>query len=216
MRMGQAAAAYRIFIAAMMLVRADALPATPVLNADPLEAVWKVQHLAFVYRSSGTFYSCDSLKQKLRAILLVAGAHPSLSISTRCGAGVSNNIAARIAVATPVAATPENIAALTRHDTRDELIARLHDTRLADAGSISRFVAIWREQSLGTIHDVRITVADCDLLRDLNEQIFPHLDVRMVQKNPACDRLAANAGFASAARPNIRLLALIPAQSTQL
>jgi hypothetical protein len=217
MRREYPAVLYRAALAALVSVTlAGAAAATTVQNADPVDAIWKVQHLPFEYRSSETFYSCDALRQKVRAILLVAGAHPSLNITARCGSGVSNHIVAQIAVATAVAATPENIAAATHFDTKDELIARLHRTQLPDASSIPHFTASWRDQSLSAIHDVRITLADCELLHDLEEQILSHIDVHIVQKRPGCSRLTAEAGFASMGRPNIRLRALIPVPDARL
>ncbi|HEU4484695.1 MAG TPA: hypothetical protein VFR96_04335 [Povalibacter sp.] len=216
MRREYPAVLYRTALAAFLSVTlAGAATATTTQSADPVDAIWKVQTLPFVYRSSATFYNCDVLRQKLRAILLVAGAHPSVNISAQCGSGLSNHIVAQIAVATPVAATPENIETATHFDTTDELIARLHRVALPDASTLAHFTANWREQSLSSIRDVRITLADCELLQDLEEQIFSHIDVELVQKRPGCNRMNADSGFAGAGRPNIRLRALIPVADTR-
>jgi hypothetical protein len=181
---------------------AAAVPGTAI--SAPLDAIWYVQSFPFEYRSLDTYYNCGALAQKVRAILEAVGAHRSVVVETNCGNGPANYISARIAVATPVPASEENLRALTTFSTRDELVARINRIALPTSADVPRFSAQWQSLSLARIRTINLTLADCDLLRGMNEQIFPRIAVRV-----ASERLVCN-NFASRLRPNIKVEALVP------
>src|ERR1700675_27916 len=55
-------------------------------SGDPIAAVWKEQHLEFFYMGRTSRYSCDGLRDKVRAMLLDLGARRDLKISAvGCG-----------------------------------------------------------------------------------------------------------------------------------
>lgn len=171
-----------------------------------VEAIWHVQSLPFRYNSVHANYACDSLEKKIRVILQAVGAHKSMVVRARCvGHDLLSTVSVHIALATPVEATEENIRAATTFDSRDELVARLQKIRLPTPTDISRFPATWQTISLPRQPQLHLDVGDCDLLRHMNEQIFPKLAVRLVHEEPYCNASATRF------RPRFEVQALIAA-----
>src|SRR5580704_3754722 len=50
-------------------------------TGNPIPAVWKEQHLSFTYMGRTSRYSCDGLRDKVRALLLDLGARRDLKIT---------------------------------------------------------------------------------------------------------------------------------------
>jgi hypothetical protein len=180
--------------------------AKSVEPSESVDAIWRFQSFPFEYSSSNTYYNCDSLVRKVRAILKAVGAHHSVVVETRCEGGPANRISARIAVATPVIASEENVRAATTFDSRDQLVARLRNLTLPTANDIERFPATWQKISLArAIRDMSITQSDCDLLRGMNEQVFPRIAVRVQGRKLMCGTYSTNG------RANVQVEALVPA-----
>jgi hypothetical protein len=56
-------------------------------NNAPVNAVWRERHVAFAYRGRTARYSCDGLREKVRAMLLDLGARRDLKVvALGCGA----------------------------------------------------------------------------------------------------------------------------------
>jgi len=180
--------------------------AKSVESSEAVDAIWRFQSFPFEYRSTNTYYNCDSLVRKVRAILKAVGAHHSVVVETRCEGGPANRISARIALATPVVASEENIRAATTFDSQDQLVARLRNLTLPTANDIERFPANWQKISLArAIRDMSITQSDCDLLRGMNEQVFPRIAVRVQGRKLMCGSYSTNV------RANVQVEALVPA-----
>jgi hypothetical protein len=148
-----------------------------------IEAIWHVQSLPFAFRGRSVAYTCSSFEKKLHAILIAVGAHPSLIIQSSCKAvPTATRIDARIALATPVPATPENIAAATTFDSKRELLARMQKTPLPTASAIEKFRASYRTVLLEDKGDLQLEPSDCELLIAVRDQLFPKLNIE-VEKN---------------------------------
>jgi hypothetical protein len=154
-------------------------------DEPPLEAIWRVQTLPFEYHSLNTFYDCDALEQRVRAMLELMGARPPVVVRTNCGRVPAKHINVQIIVATPIPATEENVRAATTFDSKDELIARMNGYSLPTAADIKPFSAQWQRRN------VRIAQSDCDLIRGIHEQIVPKLSVRSVSKKVSCPRISS-------------------------
>jgi hypothetical protein len=154
-------------------------------DEPPLDAIWHVQTLPFEYRSLNTYYDCDALEQRVRSMLELMGARPPVVVHTNCGEIPANQIHVQIIVATPVPATEDNVRAATTFDPKDELVARMRQLSLPTAVDIERFPAQWQRRH------VRITQGDCDLMRDIHEQIVPKLSVRTLSKKVNCPRISS-------------------------
>lgn len=176
---------------------------------DSVESIWRVQSLPLEYNSARTHYACDSMKKKVRAILQAVGAHSSTIVTARCvDNGPLNQISLQISAATPVPASEENIRAATTFDARDELLARVRKTTLPTPSDIPRFRATWQTLALSRHPNLQLDVGDCDLLREMNRQVFPKLAVRLTSEKLNCTASATRL------RPRFEVQALIPAAPT--
>jgi len=156
----------------------------------PLEAIWQIQEFDFHFRTRQHYHSCSSLHQKISGILTAVGAGSVLVKLSCSNDQLTNEAFGRVATASPIDASAENIEAATTFDTREQLIARLRDVQLPTATNIERFPAEWRKVSLGRLTALHLGPGDCELLRRMNEQIFPHLSIRVVRKQLTCSSQA--------------------------
>jgi hypothetical protein len=152
----------------------------------PLEAIWRIQEFDFHFRTPRRYHSCSSLHQKISGIMAAVGAG-SVVVKLSCSKDqLTSEAFARVAAASPVDASPENIEAATTFDPRQELLARVRSVQLPTPTDIERFPAEWRTVSIARMRSLQLGPADCELLRRMNEQIFPHLSVRVVRKTLSC------------------------------
>jgi hypothetical protein len=173
----------------------------------PLDAVWHLQRIEFNYHSTSIYYSCDGLRHKVVAIMKAIGARDDVRIDTRCPSdAVVNHAATMITVATPIAATPENVAALTTYSTESQLAARLNKKHLPTANDIERFSAGWRKVTLSGMRGARLDAGDCELLNGLIDQVFPRLPVRVLKRRNSCSQ-----GRASRVGATLHVAALMAA-----
>jgi hypothetical protein len=171
---------------------------------ESVEAIWRAQVLDLSYTSSSYYYACDALKAKIGAILRAVGAHKSVKVVMGCkDRSLVKTAFARILVTTPVEATEERIVAATTFTERDHLAARVRGEALPTAADLERFPATWQEVSLSTRAPLRLEANDCDLLRDMSEQLFPKLGIRMQERIRCIDT-------ATHMKPEARVRALVP------
>jgi hypothetical protein len=160
------------------------------VTGAPLDAIWRIQEFDLHIRTAQRYHSCTSLREKISGILTAVGA-TSVVVQMSCGRDqLTNETFAKVATATPVDATQENIMAATTFDARQALIARLREQRLPTAVDLERFSAEWRTVSLHRVPDLHLSNGDCELLQGLNEQVFPRLAIRVVRKRLQCDSQA--------------------------
>jgi hypothetical protein len=152
----------------------------------PVDAIWYVQEFDFHFRTTQHYHSCASLHDKISGILEAVGAG-SVVVKLSCSRDqLTNEAYARVSAAAPVSASPENIDAATTYDSRQTLLARVREVDLPTAEDIVRFPAEYRRVSLTRVPALRLGPGDCELLRRMNEQIFPHLSLRVVKKQLSC------------------------------
>lgn len=152
-----------------------------------ITAIWHIQQIDFVYNSSTVRYSCGNLQRRIAAILQAVGANASMGVEIGCSSGELVRYAnVHLTLAVPVEATEENLRAATDFDTRDELVARLHQTQLPSAEQITRFPARWRTVALTRSPPLSLGPGDCDLLRAMRDDVFPQLRVRVVSSGLRC------------------------------
>jgi hypothetical protein len=152
---------------------AGASSAWPAGAGVPLEAVWKEQHLRFLYMGRTSRYSCEGLRDKVRAMLLDLGARRDLSITALgceyAGAGVrqgSSGPSLNIVFSSP--ALPEPHA------------KPLHPGDLAPMSA--RFEAF----TIGSDVFRNLGTADCELIEEFAHQILPKLLTRELKQDIAC------------------------------
>jgi hypothetical protein len=153
-----------------LLAWAGLICAAPARPADtdtgvPIAAVWKEQHINFVYAGRTSRYSCDGLRDKVRAMLLDLGARRDIRISA-VGCEGSMNPSLNIVVSTP--ALPDAAA------------KPLHPGDLAAVDA--RFEAF----SITSDPFRNMEMADCELVQEFARQILPKLVTRELKRDINC------------------------------
>ncbi|HMN43987.1 MAG TPA: hypothetical protein PKE27_05415 [Povalibacter sp.] len=174
-------------------------------NAE-IEAVWKKQQITFVYRGYSTFYTCSALRQKLRSILTELGARDTLTLHGYACDDSSGNARFDVLLESPVAATEENVAALTGYSSEQRLVARVRGEPLPGAADLERFPASWETISFSRNRSMRLDAGDCELVEQLLRAILPLLSVQIVSNNLRCSP------FGNLRPPRLTVLALVAQQ----
>jgi hypothetical protein len=168
-----------------------------------IEAVWKPQRFAFVYRSFSRFYSCGGLEYKLSRILRAVGADESLTLhASGCNAQVQLT-KVEIALRVPVEATEENLRELA--DSTRLLIARMRGETFVTPKDSPRFAAQWRMIDFRRDRELDLDPGDCELVYQLRRDVLPHLSVRIVEDGLTCS------AFDNVSRPRLKVEALVQA-----
>jgi hypothetical protein len=202
---------FMAMVAFLLATSADARPPQPERNEalQVVEAVWRAQTLHFVYQGYATIYSCGALRTKLQQILEGLGARDTLKISMWGCSDALGGGRIQIDMESPVEATPENIQALTRYDSRDVLIARVREERLAAAEDIQRFPATWKTISFTRDKTMKLGPADCELVEQLRRSVLPSMSIRIDY-----ERLHCSVAFGNIGQPQLRVTALVPVRDS--
>jgi hypothetical protein len=168
--------------------------------------VWQVQSLDFAYRAGNTAYSCSTLQRRLQAILRSVGARDTLTVVMQRCTDQSASASVLITLASPVEATQENIDAVTRHDSKDGLIAKVRGEQLPTRETIERFPAVWKTISMSRDPKLQLDSGDCELVKQLRRDIFPRLSIRILHDNLRCSM-----AYQSLGQPQLSVAALVAA-----
>jgi hypothetical protein len=155
-----------------LLCAASAWPAD-VDTGNPIPAVWKEQHLSFFYMGRTSRYSCDGLRDKVRAMLLDLGARRDLQITALGCEGSAGRVrleslgpSLTMVFSSPAlpdaAAKPQHPGDLAAVDARFEAF-----TITSDAF-----------RNMG--------IADCELVEEFANQILPKLVTRDLKQDITC------------------------------
>jgi hypothetical protein len=185
---------------ALLSISASA-PAAP----DFVTAVWRQQSLEFAYQGTTTAYSCDTLQRRLEAILRSVGARDGVSVVMQRCIDQADAIM-QITLESPVEATEANIAAVTQHTSKDELVAKVRNEVLPTPENIERFPAEWKTVSMSRDRALKLESGDCELVKQLRRDVFPHLSIRIVRDNLRCSVAFGNLG-----QPQLSVAALVAA-----
>ena len=172
-------------IAAGGTADADAAATEPMF----VEAVWKPQQIDLYFHSSTIFYPCDSLNDKVRRLLLQLGVSGNVSVRST-GCQMSNQFPrsplVRIRLSSPVEATPQVLAELSKTRSTRELIARVRGGQAVSSGIDAQFPAQWKRVSLARGARFRLDSGDCELVDAFKRQVMPQLAIRIVQDAMRC------------------------------
>jgi hypothetical protein len=152
--------------------------AAPVWPADgdtgnPVPAVWKEQHLNFSYMGRTSLYSCDGLRDKVRALLLDLGARRDIRV-TAIGCEDS---AAQVGLQS---SSPRLDIVVSTPALPDAAAKPLHPGDLAAVDARFETFTITSDpfRNMGS--------ADCELVEEFTHQILPKLATRAVQQDITC------------------------------
>jgi hypothetical protein len=191
-------------LACLLMVFAVAAQAESSDPAGTVVAVWKVQQMNFAYHGYGTLYTCGALRDKLHAILKGIGARDGIKISAYDCDEETGRARFQITLASPVEATAENLHALTRYDSRQELIALSRGEPLPTEENLPRFTAVWKTVSFARDRKLKLAAADCELVQQLQREILPRLSVQVVRDNLFCSH-----AFGNISPPRLTVAALV-------
>jgi len=144
---------------------------TPVTGI-PMAAVWREQRLEFFYVGRTARYSCDGLRDKVRAMLLDLGARRDLKVST-VGCVDSGRLRRNSAM-------PSLSIIFSSPVLPDPSLKPLHDGDLAatDARFEPFTIASDAFRNLG--------LGDCELVEEFSHQILPKLVTRTLRRDITC------------------------------
>jgi hypothetical protein len=140
-------------------------------TGTPLAAVWKEKHLDFLYIGRTARYSCEGLRDKMRALLLDLGARRDLKVSVvGCdeSAPTRGSIGPRLGIVFSSPALPDATA------------KPLHPGDLA--GVDARFETF----TLTSDAFRNYGIGDCELIEEFTRQILPKLATRDVKQDITC------------------------------
>jgi hypothetical protein len=169
-----------------------------------VEAVWKTEQVNFEYRGRGTHYTCGELRNTLRRILKSVGATGELRL--RAYACSDEGLGAarfEITLQVPVEATEANLRAITTYNSQRELVARVRGETLPTIDQVSRFAAEWRAIKVGRDRSFRLRPGDCELMKQVRDEILPRLSVRIVRERLSCSE------FGNISPPYLEVVALM-------
>lgn len=146
-------------------------PATPVTGI-PMAAVWREQHLDFYYIGRTSRYSCDGLRDKVRAMLLDLGARRDLKIAAL---GCEDSGATR--VNSPV---PRLTITFSAPSLPDPSVKPLHE------GDLSATDARFESFTIASDAFRNLGFGDCELVQEFSHQILPRLVTRALKRDIAC------------------------------
>jgi len=150
-------------------------------TGKPIAAVWRAQHLRFFYVGRTSRYSCDGLRDKVRALLLDLGARRDLTITalgceypaaraSRGSLGPSLNIVFSAPALPQPKQKPLRPGDLGRVDARFDAFTITGDA-FRNMGS-----------------------ADCELVEEFAHQILPKLVTRNLKQDITCVPLQQSGG----------------------
>ncbi len=151
---------------------AVAPPVPPGVSGNPRAAVWKVQRVEFFYVGRTSRYSCDGLRDKVRAMLIDLGARRDPSVTAIGCSGYdrlsSGPAGLRLKIEFVSAALPEPGARPMRLGDLAAVDARFQPFRIASDA--------FRNMGIG----------DCELVQQFSQQILPKFTVRGVSLDVVC------------------------------
>jgi hypothetical protein len=149
-----------------------ATPGTPLSTGMPVAAVWKEQRIDFFYMGRTALYSCDGLRDKVRAMLLDLGARRDVKI-TAVGCEDNDRL--------PANSTEPSLSIIFSAPALPDAVAkplRTGDLAATDARFEAFTIASDAFRNMG--------IGDCELVEEFTRQILPKLVTRNLKHDITC------------------------------
>jgi hypothetical protein len=177
----------------MVLIGHRAIAETPPAAE---KAVWQVQDMHLNYFGITTHYSCDGIRDRVRAVLDqlgVAAARVTVGACTELS-GPSRNPSVRIVAAYPVPATDENLKLIANDPKRGDLLASLQKKSkvaiTAEPFDAERLQVVLASKS----QSPSSASGDCELLEQMRDQIIKKMGGTVVKDDLRCIPHQGSAG----------------------
>jgi hypothetical protein len=179
-------------------------------NAHSQVAFWRVQDIKFVYNGHTSLYGCVELRHKVFTVLAELGAHVSTSIEMMSCHIARSELPLQLAtfqlrVVSPALATNEIKNESRNLESRRVLLGKIG----ASVEEGEAFPADWRELDIARMRAAKFGSEDCELLRQLREQVLSKLAVRVI----AHDR---NCSIQRLRRPRLEVAVLVPVSAEKI
>jgi hypothetical protein len=156
---------------ALAVLSGLAVAAPEPRRGTSVNAVWRERHIGFAYVGRTARYSCDGLREKVRAMLLDLGARRDLKVvALGCGAE-------RVGLD---AMQPSLDLVFTSPALSGNL------GRPAHAGDLAPVLAHFEEFTLTGDTFRNLGIGDCELVEEFARQVLPKLAARHVTQDITC------------------------------
>jgi hypothetical protein len=166
MRIGTLAGTIVAFAAAMPLAAA----AAP--DEQPLPGVWQKHEYTLSYAGFTSHYSCDGIADKVRLLLLAAGARDDLKVRGSCSDPLGAPSRISIARATFHTLAPEAAAAAPPAG--------------AAAEPVVRAPGVWKAVEFKHLEPNWLEAGDCELVEQFDRELLPLFTTRNRQSRMTC------------------------------
>jgi hypothetical protein len=161
-----------VFLAVGLVFTASAWGADAGDN-NLISAVWKEQHLRFVYMGRTSRYSCDGLRDKVRAMLLDLGVRRDLTITVLgCEDSAARSLRASPGPSLAIVFSSPALADAT--------------TKPQHVGDLSAVDARFEAFSITSDAFRNMDIADCELVEEFAHRVLPKLAVRNLKQDISC------------------------------
>jgi hypothetical protein len=151
---------------------APQLGSSAPVTGIPMAAVWREQHLEFSYRGRTSRYSCDGLRDKVRAMLFDLGARRDLKIAAvgcvDSGRMHDNSPAPSLNITFSAPVLP------------DPSLKPLHE------GDLAAIDARFEPFTIASDAFRNLGFGDCELVEEFSHQILPKLVTRALKRDISC------------------------------
>ena len=150
-----------ILTGALLLLSTASLADDSAPSGGP--GTWQSHKYSFQFLGFTTTYSCDGLADKLRIVLLAAGARADVkSVPGACANGFGR---------------PDKFA-------RADLT--FYTLTPADSGTAAGVPGVWRAVAFATRKPQQLALGDCELMEQFRQQVLPMFTTRNLVSNTTC------------------------------
>lgn len=190
-RIGSAGRALAIVVATACAFAAPL--AARAAEPAPVEAVWQQHEMDFTYMGFTSLYSCDGLEDKLKRLLIAAGARRDAKVSAR-GCELGHSYVARMPraklvfhtlVPAPAGAAPAPAAAAPTQPPPKQLGRDAPKLR-KDPPPPEPAVGTWREIEFRSRTPRWLEPGDCELVEQFRREVLPKFTTRDVVGSVRC------------------------------
>jgi hypothetical protein len=158
-------------------VLAACLPLAAIAAADeaPLPGVWQRHEYALSHTGFTSSYSCDGIAQKVRLLLLAAGARDDLKVVGRCSSGIGgpSRIATAKASFSTLSPAPGSVAPAQPAGGQPEAAP--------EPGT-----GVWKAVELRERQPSWLEAGDCELVEQFDRELLPFFATRDRQAHMTC------------------------------
>lgn len=158
------------------LALAAALPLAAIADEAPVMGVWQEHQYVFDYSGFTSHFSCDGVRDKVKRLLLAAGARDDLTVVGSCTNQVGS--ASRIAV-----------ARATFHTLRPEPGAAAPPAPRAGTtpeAAPERALGTWKAVELGDGAPSWLEFGDCEIVEQFDRELLPFFATRNHRARMTC------------------------------